>query len=507
MKKHFYRVALCALACSANIALAQDYIAATYDLDADGTNQFNLCANLWGSAGPTYMLDGSMDASNNPASGSVQMVCSLDGVVGDNFVSKYGFADTNAFAFTNLEFDIFWAANSPTSAWYFGPFYGHLDLFYTTDSGTIDPGQGDSLDIHLTDAGHWMHVIRPVPITVNTLVNGILIKMYCGGYGNPTAGTVTYWVDNIKLTGRKPPVTAPTLAIEKSVPGMRIWASLIGNDYQRDEIVTVNNDHGWYNSTPRTYSLTLASFPDQTHVNFQAHMFLIPLSGMLAGDLPSNAYEDYHASNIVQVAIINAGNGTTTGRFMVKTNASQTDGDMRTVGTLGVVTNAAGALGTWTVTFSDNTHATLTAPGGTSNSFALPEDMTLFQGPLAVYFGVDPNSTVDTGQSATFSRIQITGTDPINDNMTSLNSSTWQVISMDMPGTVFVPADSAFWISWLQESGFGLVTNASLSTPVSSWGNIGLAPTNIWIKSEVLVSTTNLVTGGKEFFRAMGTSP
>jgi hypothetical protein len=505
MKKHFYRVALCALACSANIALAQDYIAATYDLDADGTNQFNLCHNLWGSAGPTYMLDGSLDASNNPASGSVQMVCSLDGVGDDNFVSKYGFADTNAFAFTNLEFDIFWAANSPTSAWYFGPFYGHLDFGYTTDTGTIDPSQ--SFDIHLTDAGHWVHEVMPVPVTVNSLVNGIYMKMYCGGYGNPTAGTVTYWVDNVKLTGRKPPLTAPALTIQKSIPGLRIWASQLNDDYQRDEIVTVNNDHGWYNSTPRTYSLTLASFPDQTHVNFQAHMFLIPLSGMLAGDLPSNAYEDYHASNSVQVAIINAGNGTTTGRFMVKTNASQTDGDMRTVGTLGVVTNAAGALGTWTVTFSDNTHATLTAPGGTSNSFALPEDMTLFQGPLAVYFGVDPNSTVDTGQSATFSRIQITGTDPINDNMTSLNSSTWQVISMDLPGTVFVPADSAFWISWLQQSGFGLVTNASLSTPVSSWGNIGLAPTNIWTQSEVLVSTTNLVTGGKEFFRAMGTPP
>jgi hypothetical protein len=347
----------------------------------------------------------------------------------------------------------------------------------------------------------------PVPVTVNSLVNGIYMKMYCGGYGNPTAGTVTYWVDNVKLTGHKPPLTAPALTIQKSIPGLRIWASQLNDDYQRDEIVTVNNDHGWYNSTPRTYSLTLASFPDQTHVNFQAHMFLIPLSGMLAGDLPSNAYEDYHASNSVQVAIINAGNGTTTGRFMVKTNASQTDGDMRTVGTLGVVTNAAGAIGTWTVTFSDNTHATLTAPGGTSNSFALPEDMTLFQGPLAVYFGVDPNSTVDTGQSATFSRIQITGTDPINDNMTSLNSSTWQVISMDLPGTVFVPADSAFWISWLQQSGFGLVTNASLSTPVSSWGNIGLAPTNIWTQSEVLVSTTNLVSGAKEFFRAMGTPP
>jgi hypothetical protein len=505
MKKHFYRVALCALACSANIALAQDYIAATYDLDADGTNQFNLCGNLWGSAGPTYMLDGSMDASNNPASGSVQMVCSLDGVGDDNFVSKYGFADTNAFAFTNLEFDIYWSAASPQGDWYFGPFYGHLDFGYTTDTGTIDPGQNFNID--LTDAGHWVHEVMPVPVTVNSLVNGIYMKMYCGGYGNPTAGTVTYWVDNVKLTGRKPPLTAPALTIQKSIPGLRIWASQLNDDYQRDEIVTVNNDHGWYNSTPRTYSLTLASFPDQTHVNFQAHMFLIPLSGMLAGDLPSNAYEDYHASNSVQVAIINAGNGTTTGRFMVKTNASQTDGDMRTVGTLGVVTNAAGALGTWTVTFSDNTHATLTAPGGTSNSFALPEDMTLFQGPLAVYFGVDPNSTVDTGQSATFSRIQITGTDPINDNMTSLNSSTWQVISMDLPGTVFVPADSAFWISWLQQSGFGLVTNASLSTPVSSWGNIGLAPTNIWTQSEVLVSTTNLVSGAKEFFRAMGTPP
>jgi hypothetical protein len=503
MKNHLYRAALCALACSANLAFAQDYVAATYDFTADGTNQAALCFNIWGSANPVYTLDGSKDAAGSLTSGAEQMVCPLDGVGDDNFVSKYGFADTNAFAFTNLEFDIYWDPGSPQGSWYFGPFYGHLDFGYTTQSGTINPNQ--SLDIHLADAGHWVHEVMPVPSTANAAVNGIYIKMYCGGYGNPTAGTVTYWVDNVKFTGRKPTPTSPTLAIEKSIPGLRIWASQIGNDYQREEVRTVNNDHGWYGSTPRSYAMTITNFPDQTHVNFQAHMFLIPVSAMPPGDDPSNAWEDYHASNIVQVAVINAGDGTTTGRFMVKTNAPSSNGDMLTVGTLGVVTNTAGARGTWTVTFIDNTHASLTAPGGTSVSFAIPEDVTLFQGSLCVYFGVNPNSTVDTGQSATFSRLQITGSDPINDTMTSLDSSTWAVTSMDAAGTVFVPADSAFWISWLQQPGFGLVTNASLSVPVSSWGSLGIAPTNIWTKSEVLVSTTNLVTGGKEFFRALNT--
>src|ERR1039457_7153012 len=108
MKNHLYRAALCALACSANLAFAQDYIADTYDLTTDGTNEAALSYNLWGSADPTYTLDGSMDASNNPGSGSLKMVCALDGVGDDNFVTKYGwFYETNAFAFTNLEFDIF----------------------------------------------------------------------------------------------------------------------------------------------------------------------------------------------------------------------------------------------------------------------------------------------------------------------------------------------------------------------------------------------------------------
>jgi len=508
MKKHIYRAALWALACSVNIAFAQDYMGASYDLTPDGTNQANLVANLWGgSPSITYALDPTMDASNNAASGSEQMVCVLGPVAGDQFVTKYGWLnDVNAYGYTNLEFDIYWATSSPSSNWYIGPFYGHIDLGYCTSNSTIASGQ--SFNILLSQGGHWVHEVMPVPITVSGLIDGIYLKMDTSAYNNPQSGTVTCWVDNIKLTGSKPVPPAPTMAIEKAIPGLRIWASALGNDYQRDEIVTLNNDHGWYGNTPITYSMTLSSFPNQSHVNFQAHMFLIPLSGMLAGDVPENAWEDFHAANMVEVAIINAGNGTTTGRFMVKTNAPNQDGDMRTVGTLGIVTNATGALGTWTVTFSDNTHATLTAPSGTNTgSFLLPENMSLFSGPLAVYFGVDPNSTVDTGQSATFSHIQITGADPINDTMTSLDASTWEVISMDQAGTRYVPGDSAFWISWSQASGYSLVTNASLSTPAASWADSGLAQSNIWVKTEVLVSNTNLLGGGKEFFRMKYNGP
>src|SRR6202142_1964978 len=128
MKNFLYLIALCVLACSVNLAMAQDFLAATYDLDADGTNQAGLCANLWGSAPQTYMLDGSMDASNNLASGSENVVVTMNGQANDQFVSKFGFADTNSGLFTNIEFDIFWATSSPQGSWYFGPFYGHLDF-------------------------------------------------------------------------------------------------------------------------------------------------------------------------------------------------------------------------------------------------------------------------------------------------------------------------------------------------------------------------------------------
>ena len=507
MKNHLYRAALLALACSANIALAQDYIGLTYNLTPDGTNEFSLVGNIWGGGSSiTYALDPTMDSSNNAASGSVQMVCMLSPSLGDQFVTKYGFTnDVYASSYTNLEFDYYWASSSPSTnvGGFRGLLYGHIDQGYTTSNSTI---VASSFNVYGLNPGvnKWVHVVIPVPINVQGIVDGIYLKMDTANWSNPQSGTVTCWVDNIKLTGLKPAPARPTIALQKAVPGLRIWASALNNDYQRDEIVTVNNDHGWYGSTPRTYSFTLASFPDQTHVNFQAHMFLIPLSGMLSTDInppgPINAWEDYHASNIVEVAVINAGNGTTTGRFMVKTNSSNSDGDMRAAGTLGVVTNAAGALGTWTVTFTDNTHATLTAPGGSNTvSFLIPEDVTLFSGDLAVYFGVDPNSTADTGQSATFSHIQITGTDPINDTLTSLDSTTWQVISMDQVGTVFVPGDSAYWISWPQQAGFSLNTNVNLAVP-AGWGDIGLAQQNIWALTEVLVPNTNLVSGTKEFF-------
>jgi len=48
-------------------------------------------------------------------------------------------------------------------------------------------------------------------------------------------------------------------------------------------------------------------------------------------------------------------------------------------------------LGTWALTFNNNTNVTLTAPDGTTKSLTIPDaDAANFQGNLIAYFGVRP---------------------------------------------------------------------------------------------------------------------
>ncbi len=281
MKKILCRIAICVLACSASLAFAQDFIGATYDLTPDGTNQAALCGNLWGSAPQTYTLDGSMDANANAASGAEKVVVTMNGQGNDQFVSKFGFAETNSALFTNVEFDVYWATSSPLGDWYFGPFYGHLDFGFTTPSST---DIYDTLDIHLTDAGNWMHVVKAIQTGED--VNGILLKMYCGGYGNPENGTITYWVDNIKLTGRRPTIQ-PILGIQKAIPGLRIFAGSYSNPqtYDREQLATIDQNQSWVGGTyPVSYSYTLKSFPTVPAGSvFRFHIFLVPVNSAPPG--------------------------------------------------------------------------------------------------------------------------------------------------------------------------------------------------------------------------------
>jgi hypothetical protein len=128
------------------------------------------------------------------------------------------------------------------------------------------------------------------------------------------------------------------------------------------------------------------------------------------------------------------------------------------------------------MTFSQDTNITVTAPDGEvlhTNFTAVAA--ALFADPMNVYFGAQPNSPANFGQSVVLSSISITGTtSPVQDNFLADNgqldtNNTWSIVAGD-PRTVqlLTPDPGALWIKWsLPDSGFGLQVSTNLSKPAS----------------------------------------
>lgn len=142
---------------------------------------------------------------------------------------------------------------------------------------------------------------------------------------------------------------------------------------------------------------------------------------------------------------------------------------------------SAKMLGTWSVTFLNDTSVTMTAPDGSSTNFTLPSaSAALFANPLFAYFGNQPNGARKTGQSSTFSRVQITGVpSPIDDTFQGpgLNQDpenpVWELAADDANGVMVVTASDLFWLTWsLPDVGFGVQASPDLKT--GSWVDAGL---------------------------------
>jgi hypothetical protein len=135
---------------------------------------------------------------------------------------------------------------------------------------------------------------------------------------------------------------------------------------------------------------------------------------------------------------------------------------------------------------------TLTAPDGANTAFTIPaEDAANFQGSLFAYYGVRPTDTSRIGQSATFSRIRITGAaSAIDENFVSqgppyaLDSNKWIKRAVHGPGVFVTPPDAKYWLSWpMPDSGFTNVfatDDLSRSLAASQWKSLPASTTG-WI--------------------------
>jgi hypothetical protein len=288
------------------------------------------------------------------------------------------------------------------------------------------------------------------------------------------------WIDNIylKLSTVALPPPLLTKSITSPNPGLNLFsAPPITDQFQRNSIKLQNTfGVGWLGQQGVTYSMTITNFPDgAAYPGYQAHLFITTGPGTASA-------LDYNETNVVWLNVQANSNNTGVAYFRYKINEWAANSNMfgaEYIGlaSAGTLTNlpAATVLGTWSLSFNNDTNVTITGPGGASVNFNMrPEAVAPFVDPLNVVFGAQPNGTNNVGQEVILSSVSGTnssaGTQLFVDNFLvdgALDTSTWTILTGE-PNTVFVfPQDPGQRIvSWsLPAVGFGLQTATNVGLP------------------------------------------
>ena len=407
----------------------------------------------------------SQDASNNPASGSLKVAFGFDsaldlsennkGAVTLDLSTPY-----DASTYQTLEVDV---KLDPASATDAGGNSGYFQLVVRYGSFyDWNPQFGGNLRI----GDGWRHIRIAPPVAPVSDVSAFTIEL-SGGAG--LSGPVTFYVDNLKFTTTNVPPPSPTMAVQ--FPGRGLNLIPTSGQYQRQNIVSTNDPgYGWVGSTePVTYSLTIHKYPDASHTGFQTHMFLIP-------GQPTDSAPDYSQPNLIFLDIQSQNGGGAYVQFRYKVNEPAGNTFLYGAGTLGGVSSPS-SLGTWSMTFTDDTNVTVTAPGGAVGNFKLPAAAAaLFANPIAVWVGDQPNSGGNIGQTVILSGVRVTkgAATLLDDDFLAdenLDSQKWQVFAGDPAGVRVIGSDAAYWLTWTTpDGGFRLQYTPSPEDP-DSWVN------------------------------------
>lgn len=312
-----------------------------------------------------------------------------------------------------------------------------------------------------------------------------------------------FYVDDVIFFTTNPP---PSLSIAKAgPPGLTIFGSALNpdgsvNPWQRQHVAARGNVP-WFNRPGDTvYSMTITNYPDTLHTNFQAHMFLI-------GNAPTNdpgSAADYNDTNVIFLQIVQMADGSAQGSLMFKTNAA---GNFPFFGNTLATLNVPRVLGTWSLTFNQNTNITLSGPG----SLAVPAKISAataakFANNLTTYVGIQPNDASYFDQSATFSNVRITTNSVValNDNFTTapLNVSAnglWRNRSLNPAGVTVVPTNGVFWLRWTRPNlGFALQCTSGLD---GAWSDPGLVTYHGEDLTRAVVTSSSLPSAASGFYR------
>ena len=498
---HLNRLLTALIAGTALLATLSSHAATPLDDTVNFTNSFDNAASVtswiyWygnGSNNNAMTWDATMDAGNNPNSGSLLFETTFPssdqlawfGTFGNRWAYDTEFRH-DATKYTNIVMDIH---VDPSSAISQAGTFGDLQIgFYD------GPNQIGSQTIPASATNGWAHIVQPIDPSTPSIssVSGIAFRIQTyNNFANPI-GHVKFWIDNLKMIVSPVKIPPPTLgrSFNKATQGLNMLSTAAnGNEFQRTSILY--NNHfgvGWLGSPDSvTYSLTITNFPSGIYTNYQGHIFIT------TGNTPPSfeTSPDYSETNVVFFDVHQNFDGTGTAYFRYKVNEENQNSNMfglEYIGlaSAGTLTNvhASTVLGTWGITFSQDTNVTIFGPGGASTSFTFrPVAAANFVEPLNVLFGGQPNRQSDAnplvniGQDVVISAVGITNgsTTVLSDNFmadSTLDTTSFTRLAGDVNTVQLVPADSAFWIRWsLPDVGFGLQTTTNIVDP-SSWTTI-----------------------------------
>jgi hypothetical protein len=470
---------------------------------------------FYGNTGVTNDVD--VNVANNPANGSLEIDLPFtasgnqQAIVGSfNDGGQYDFSETaNGLNYTNITFDVLVATNTkPDSSGGFG--FLNVGFYQTGTFGGVEiPGAASN---------GWVSLSVPVSKTAVGIGSVAAFLFNYNSYGGYPTNPITFWIDNVALNYGGPPPPPPTLSLEKPIAGLNVIDSSPGT-YDRESILSTNPGYSWVGSAnPVTYSFTITNFPVGSSI--AAQMFLI------GGITSVPSYEtspDYNESNVIIFAVEGSGTnsygaiqykvGEPNGNSMLYgaapyTNAPGSGSANFGSGNLGGV-NGSSALGTWSLTFANDTNITVTAPNGSSTNFAIPEsDAQAFNNAdgLLVLLGSQPNSTAAIGQRVVYSAMQIQGAATLlNDNFmndTTLNTNLWTVLASAPSGVLVVPTNTAYWVDWtVPDLGYSLEIGTNVAVP-ASYALSSIAPAGqIGALKKTLLPAASLPAGNAGFFR------
>ena len=258
------------------------------------------------------------------------------------------------------------------------------------------------------------------------------------------------------------------------------------------------------------YSLTIAEMP--ANPAFQMHVFLSPDSG--GANSP-----DWNDANVVFLDIRQNADASGFATFRYKTNTPGNndmyyfqngfpyDGRIATLAT-------PAAIGTWSLTFQNNTNITPSGPGNASTNFSmLPDHAELFRPTtsMTASFGIQPNQTNLLNSSAIFSEFKITSgaTTVLNDTFQTVDP-TQQVDPllwtrrMDDPNGIAILSQKGYAVTWgVPDTGFLLIASSNLN---SASYRLDVPITQVGPTKRAFISGTNLPSPGQGYFRLVNTN-